>query len=116
MVITRRRGTLRRLAAALAVLVTALVVGLTTVPSIARADDLTAPVHTKSVSDTPDENGQYTLTLDVVGKSQSSSENRPVDVIFVLDTSNSMNRQMLSLIHISEPTRHVQQSRMPSSA
>lgn len=94
MVITRRRGTLRRLAAALAVLVTALVVGLTTVPGIARADDLTAPVHTKSVSDTPDENGQYTLTLDVVGKSQSSSENRPVDVIFVLDTSNSMNRQM----------------------
>lgn len=94
MVITRRRGTLRRLAAALAVLVTALVVGLTTVPSIARAEgeaSLGIPEHTKSIQDNGDRT--YTVTLDVKGATDESSDtvNKPVDIVLVVDQSSSMN-------------------------
>lgn len=109
MSIKRRRGALRKVAAVLAVLAVALVAGFGVAPRAAWADDLTAPVHNKSVSDTPDENGQYTLTLDVVGQSQTSSESRPVDVIFVLDTSNSMNRRIDSE---SEETNYWNPSRL----
>lgn len=99
MVITRRRGTLRRLAAALAVLVTALVVGLTTVPSIARAEggaSLGIPEHEKSIQDNGD--GTYTVTLDVKGATDESSDtvNKPVDIVLVVDQSSSMTNSRLS--------------------
>ena len=49
-------------------LATALVVGLGVMPGTARAEDLTAPAHEKSISG-PDENGQYTISLNVKGQS-----------------------------------------------
>lgn len=101
MVITRRRGTLRRLAAALAVLVTALVVGLTTVPGIARAEGAIVPGYTKTL--TPNSDGTYTVSLDVTGSVVTSEEDaNPIDVVIVFDTSGSMGKGPGSLMQTSK--------------
>lgn len=55
----------------------------------AYADDVTtAPQYTKSLASNND--GTYTLSLSVTGKSSSSSSTGKADVIVVLDTSGSM--------------------------
>ena len=56
----------------------------------AYADDVaTAPQYTKSLKTNDD--GTYTLSLSVTGKSSSSSSTGKADVIVVLDTSGSMS-------------------------
>lgn len=60
-------------------------------PAQAWAEGLSeAPAHTKRVS-SQNEDGSYTLSLDVTGQSETSEESKPADVIVVLDISNSMN-------------------------
>ena len=49
---------------------------------------LPAPAHTKTITDNGD--GTYTLSLDVTGDSESSTESTPADVVLVIDTSGSM--------------------------
>lgn len=90
----RRRGLLGKMAAVFAVLVVALALGLGMAPSVAHAEgeaSLGAPEHEKTITDNGD--GTYTLTLDVTGATDSSSEtvNKPVDIVLVVDQSSSMN-------------------------
>lgn len=90
----RRRGLLGKMAAVFAVLVVALALGLGMAPSAALAEgeaSLGAPEHNKTITDNRD--GTYTLTLDVTGATDSSSEtvNKPVDIVLVVDQSSSMN-------------------------
>lgn len=90
----RRRGLLGKMAAVFAVLVTALALGLGMAPRAALAEgeaSLGAPAHEKTIKDNG--NGTYTLTLDVTGATDSSSEtvNKAVDIVLVVDQSNSMN-------------------------
>ncbi|WP_158096133.1 DUF7604 domain-containing protein [Olsenella sp. An188] len=82
------------MAAVFAVLVAALAFGLCLAPSAALAEgeaSLGAPEHEKTITDNGD--GTYTLTLDVTGATDSSSEtvNKPVDIVLVVDQSSSMN-------------------------
>lgn len=48
--------------------------------------------YNKSVSQTPDENGRYTIELDafVTGKVKTVTEYKPADIVLVLDVSGSM--------------------------
>lgn len=90
----RCRGLLGKAVAVFAVLVTALVLGLGMAPTAALAEgeaSLGAPAHEKTIKD--NEDGTYTLTLDVTGATDSSSEtvNKLVDIVLVVDQSNSMN-------------------------
>lgn len=90
----RRRGLLGKMAAVFAVLVTALALGLGMAPRAALAEgeaSLGAPAHEKTIKDNGD--GTYTLTLDVTGATDSSSEtvNKLVDIVLVVDQSGSMN-------------------------
>lgn len=90
----RRRGLFGKMAAVFAVLVTALALGLGMAPTAALAEgeaSLGAPEHEKTITDNRD--GTYTLTLDVTGATDSSSEtvNKPVDIVLVVDQSSSMN-------------------------
>ena len=90
----RCRGLLGKAVAVFAVLVTALVLGLGMAPTAALAEgeaSLGAPEHEKTITDNGD--GTYTLTLDVTGATDSSSEtvNKPVDIVLVVDQSSSMN-------------------------
>lgn len=90
----RCRGLLGKAVAVFAVLVTALVLGLGMAPTAALAEgeaSLGAPEHEKTITDNRD--GTYTLTLDVTGATDSSSEtvNKPVDIVLVVDQSSSMN-------------------------
>lgn len=90
----RRRGLFGKMAAVFAVLVTALALGLGMAPTAALAEgeaSLGAPEHEKTITDNRD--GTYTLTLDVTGATDSSSEtvNKPVDIVLVVDQSGSMN-------------------------
>lgn len=64
------------------------------VPSVALADSGSgivdrAPEHHKTIEDNGD--GTYDLTLSVTGDSEQSSSAKPVDVVFVVDVSSSMN-------------------------
>lgn len=64
------------------------------VPSVALADSGSgivdrAPEHHKTIKDNGD--GTYDLTLSVTGDSEQSSSAKPVDVVFVVDVSSSMN-------------------------
>lgn len=47
------------------------------------------PAHSKTITD--NENGTYDLTLSVTGDTEQSSSAKPVDVVFVVDVSSSMN-------------------------
>lgn len=48
-----------------------------------------APAHNKTITDNGD--GTYDLTLSVTGDTEQSSSAKPVDVVFVVDVSSSMN-------------------------
>lgn len=60
------------------------------------ADDLEAPSHVKTVSETPDENGYYTVSLDVTGNTTggTTTETTPLDIVLVLDVSGSMDNNI----------------------
>ena len=47
------------------------------------------PAHSKTITDNG--NGTYDLTLSVTGDTEQSSSAKPVDVVFVVDVSSSMN-------------------------
>ena len=69
------------------------------VPSVALADSGSgivdrAPEHHKTIKDNGD--GTYDLTLSVTGDSEQSSSAKPVDVVFVVDVSSSMNDKAVS--------------------
>lgn len=64
------------------------------VPSVALADSGNgivdrAPAHSKTIKDNGD--GTYDLTLSVTGDTEQSSSATPVDIVFVVDVSSSMN-------------------------
>lgn len=68
-------------------------------PSVALADSGSgivdrAPEHHKTIKDNGD--GTYDLTLSVTGDSEQSSSAKPVDVVFVVDVSSSMNDKAVS--------------------
>lgn len=71
----------------------ALGIGLAT-PCTARAIDLAAPEHSKTISSNDD--GTYTLSLDVTGRkgSQSETVTQKTDIVLVMDTSGSMDFRM----------------------
>ena len=56
--------------------------------------------YNKSVSQTPDENGRYTIELDafVTGKVKTVTEYKPADIVLVLDVSKSMNESINTTI------------------
>lgn len=90
----RRRGLLGKLVAAFAVLAAVLALGLGVAPRIAQAAgeaSLGVPAHEKTITDNGD--GTYTVSLNVTGATDSSSEtvNKPVDIVLVVDQSSSMN-------------------------
>lgn len=69
------------------------------VPSVALADSGSgivdrAPEHHKTIKDNGD--GTYDLTLSVTGDTEQSSSVKPVDVVFVVDVSSSMNDKAVS--------------------
>lgn len=69
------------------------------VPSVALADSGSgivdrAPEHHKTIKDNGD--GTYDLTLSVTGDSEQSETGKPVDVVFVVDVSSSMNDKAVS--------------------
>ena len=47
------------------------------------------PAHSQTITDNRD--GTYDLTLSVTGDTEQSSSAKPVDVVFVVDVSSSMN-------------------------
>lgn len=65
-----------------------------TVDSESPEDSLGEPVHRKYIKDNGD--GTYQLSLDVTGKTmtQTETEQRPVDVILVVDKSGSMKNKI----------------------
>lgn len=71
----------------------ALGIGLAT-PCTAQAIDLAAPEHSKTISSNDD--GTYTLSLDVTGRkgSQSETVTKKTDIVLVMDTSGSMDYRM----------------------
>lgn len=69
------------------------------VPSVALADSGSGivdrvPEHHKTIKDNGD--GTYDLTLSVTGDTEQSSSAKPVDVVFVVDVSSSMNDKAVS--------------------
>ncbi len=81
----------RRLFAAAATVMLAL--GIAT-PTSALAENAGSvvdrtPAHSKTIKDNG--NGTYDLTLSVTGDTEQSSSAKPVDVVFVVDVSSSMN-------------------------
>ena len=81
----------RRLFAAAATVMLAL--GIAT-PTAALAENAGSvvdrtPAHSKTIKNNPD--GTYDLTLSVTGDTEQSSSAKPVDVVFVVDVSSSMN-------------------------
>lgn len=81
----------RRLFAVVATVMLAL--GIAT-PTAALAENAGSvvdrtPAHNKTITD--NENGTYDLTLSVTGDTEQSSSATPVDVVFVVDVSSSMN-------------------------
>ena len=61
---------------------------------MAQAIDLAAPEHSKTISSNDD--GTYTLSLDVTGRkgSQSETVTQKTDIVLVMDTSGSMDFRM----------------------
>ncbi|PKV03131.1 DUF7604 domain-containing protein [Bifidobacterium pseudolongum] len=59
----------------------------------AAAEGVDAPQHAKRISKNDDDEGTYTLSMDVTGKSSESTEQQvvPLDIALVLDVSGSMN-------------------------
>ena len=52
--------------------------------------DLGTPAHKKTISG-KHEDGSYTISLNVKGATQSTSESKPIDVVLVMDLSDSMD-------------------------
>lgn len=71
----------------------ALGIGLA-MPGTAQAIDLAAPEHSKTI--VGNEDGTYTLSLDVTGRRGSQSEvvTQKTDIVLVMDTSGSMDFRM----------------------
>ena len=65
----------------------------------ASAGNVDAPQHTKRISKNDD--GTYTLSMDVTGKSDESTEQQvvPLDIALVLDVSGSMNELSGKLVY-----------------
>lgn len=84
---------LARAAGVAASVALALGIGLAT-PCTAQAIDLAAPEHSKTISSNDD--GTYTLSLDVTGRkgSQSETVTQKTDIVLVMDTSGSMDFRM----------------------
>lgn len=82
----------RRLFAVAATVMLALGIAAPTAALAENAGGLVdrAPVHNKTI--TPNDNGTYDLTLSVTGDGEQSSTSTPVDVVFVVDVSTSMNK------------------------
>ena len=81
----------RRLFAVAATVMLALGIATPTAALAENAGGLVdrAPVHSKTIKDNG--NGTYDLTLSVTGDGEQSSTSTPVDVVFVVDVSSSMN-------------------------
>lgn len=81
----------RRLFAVVATVMLALGIATPTAALAENAGGLVdrAPVHSKTIKDNG--NGTYDLTLSVTGDGEQSSTSTPVDVVFVVDVSSSMN-------------------------
>lgn len=81
----------RRLFAVAATVMLALGVAAPTAALAENAGGLVdrAPVHSKTINDNG--NGTYDLTLSVTGDGEQSSSAKPIDVVFVVDVSTSMN-------------------------
>lgn len=81
----------RRLFAVVATVMLALGIATPTAALAENAGGLVgrAPVHSKTITDNG--NGTYDLTLSVTGDTEQSSTSTPVDVVFVVDVSSSMN-------------------------
>lgn len=60
--------------------------------------ELSAPATSKTITQLPDSNGEYTLSLGVTGAATSSSEtqSKTVDIVLVLDVSGSMDEDLTS--------------------
>lgn len=87
----QRRGVIARVAGAIAALALVATAALPSTVALAEegaGNGLPAPAHTKTITDNGD--GTYTLSLDVTGDSESSTESTPADVVLVIDTSGSM--------------------------
>lgn len=87
----QRRGVIARVAGAIAALALVTTAALPSTVALAEegaGNGLPAPAHTKTITDNGD--GTYTLSLDVTGDSESSTESTPADVVLVIDTSGSM--------------------------
>lgn len=87
----QRRGVIARVAGAIAALALVAMAALPSTVALAEetaGNGLPAPAHTKTITDNGD--GTYTLSLDVTGDSESSTESTPADVVLVIDTSGSM--------------------------
>lgn len=86
-------GFLVKAAGVVASIALALGIGLAT-PCTAQAIDLAAPEHSKTISSNDD--GTYTLSLDVTGRKGSQSETvaQKTDIVLVMDTSGSMKFRM----------------------
>ena len=84
----------RRLFAAAATVMLALGIATPTAALAENAGGLVgrAPVHSKTIKDNG--NGTYDLTLSVTGDGEQSSTSTPVDVVFVVDVSSSMNEKV----------------------
>lgn len=81
----------RRLFAAAATVMLALGIATPTAALAENAGSVVdrAPAHSKTITDNRD--GTYDLTLSVTGDTEQSSSAKPVDVVFVVDVSSSMN-------------------------
>lgn len=81
----------RRLFAAAATVMLALGIATPTAALAENAGSVVdrAPTHSKTITDNGD--GTYDLTLSVTGDTEQSSSAKPVDVVFVVDVSSSMN-------------------------
>ena len=82
----------RRLFAVAATVMLALGIAAPTAALAENAGGLVdrAPVHNKTIQNNGD--GTYDLTLSVTGDGEQSSTSTPVDVVFVVDVSTSMNK------------------------
>ena len=71
---------------------------ITTIPSV---DPLGEPQHTKRIGKNDD--GTYTLALDVTGKTQTSGgvSTTPVDVVMIIDRSSSMNEDITTTSEVT---------------
>ncbi|MGI6744010.1 MAG: DUF5979 domain-containing protein [Eubacteriales bacterium] len=76
------------------VMVAGMLPAMTFPVSAAGTDETTPPAVSKTL--TPNSDGTYTLSLSVTGAASSVSESSKADVIVVLDTSGSMNDEVVT--------------------